>query len=72
MLVSSLGRGAIAGTTSLRWLDRLEAGGWLYRVPDPLRGRRIFAVLTPKASRAMRIYVDEVLSRWLAWMRQLV
>lgn len=72
MLVSNVGRGAVAETTALRWLDRLETGGWLSRVPDPVLGRRTYAVLTPKASTAMRAYVDEVLSGRLAWMRQLL
>jgi DNA-binding MarR family transcriptional regulator len=54
VLVSSVGRGAIAETTALRWLDRLEAAGWIRRVPDPVLGRRTYAVLTPKASGALR------------------
>lgn len=43
-------------TTGLRWIEKLEKSGWLRRVPDRDRGRRVFAVLTRRASEAMQSY----------------
>ena len=63
VLVSKVGKASgIAETTALRWLERLEAEGWLTRVPDPKRGRRVFVMLTGRGSAAMRAYVDKQLA----------
>ena len=63
VLVSKVGKAnGIAETTALRWLDRLDAEGWLTRVPDPKRGRRVFVMLTGRGSAAMRAYVDKQLA----------
>lgn len=66
LLVSKVGQASgISQSTALRWMNRLEAEGWIGREPDPHRGRRIFAVLTPQASAAMHAYVNDLLSRQL-------
>ena len=66
LLVSKVGQASgISQSTALRWMHRLEAEGWIGREPDPHRGRRIFAVLTPQASVAMHTYVNDLLSRQL-------
>ena len=44
-------------TTTLRWLNVLDAGGFVDREPDPLDGHRVFLSLTPKALFAMRSYL---------------
>ena len=63
VLVSKVGKASgTAETTALRWLERLEAEGWVTRVPDPKRGRRIFVMLTGRGSAAMRAYVEKQLS----------
>lgn len=63
VLVSKVGKASgTAETTALRWLERLEAEGWLTRVPDPKRGRRVFVMLTGRGSAAMRAYVDKQLA----------
>jgi DNA-binding MarR family transcriptional regulator len=64
VLVSKVGKSSgIAETTALRWLDRLENDGWLTRVPDPSRGRRVFVMLTGRGSVAMQVYVDKQIAR---------
>ena len=63
MLLSHVAEDEVSPSTVLRWLNKLEREGWIRREPDPTRGRRIYAVLTPKASKAMRIYVDDLLIR---------
>lgn len=50
----------VPNTTGLRWIQRLEREGWIQRVPNPLHRRRVFAVLTERASEAMRTYLDGV------------
>ena len=63
LIVSKVGRASsVSPTTALRWVDRLEAGGWLERVPDPKSRKRIFVVLTAPASKAMRSYLVRVQS----------
>lgn len=72
LLVSKLGQDrGVAMTTALRWVDRLEAEGWLSRIPHPDGGRRVYAVLTPRTSLAMRSHIDELLFRQLL-LRQLL
>src|SRR3954467_8273413 len=36
----------VPNTTSLRWTEKLEADGWLCRVPDPRDLRRVFIELS--------------------------
>jgi DNA-binding MarR family transcriptional regulator len=43
--------------TGLRWIGRLEKDGWVYRVPDPVDGRRFWLLLTERASNVMRNYL---------------
>ncbi len=63
VLVSKVGKeSGIAETTAFRWLERLDAEGWLTRVPDPKRRRRVFVMLTGRGSAAMRAYVDKQLA----------
>ena len=63
MLLSHVAEDEVSPSTVLRWLNKLEREGWIRREPDPTRGRRIYAVLTTKASKAMRSYVDDLLIR---------
>lgn len=51
---------AVAATTALRWIAKLESGGWLIRVNDPDDGRRVFVGLSPKAIETMNRYFDAV------------
>jgi hypothetical protein len=63
VLLSHVDESEVAPSTVLRWLNKFEREGWTRREPDPTRGRRIYAMLTPKASKPMRSYVDDLLIR---------
>ncbi len=61
--VSTSDPGLAAGvpsTTALRWLKSLEAGGFIYRVPDRSDGRRSFVHLTHQGEQAMERYLGSI------------
>ena len=43
--------------TGLRWIEKLEKEGWVYRTPDPVDRRRTWLLLTERASNVMRDYL---------------
>jgi DNA-binding MarR family transcriptional regulator len=43
--------------TGLRWIEKLEKEGWLYRTPDPVDRRRSWLILTERALNVMRDYL---------------
>jgi DNA-binding MarR family transcriptional regulator len=43
--------------TGLRWIEKLEKEGWVYRTPDPVDRRRTWLILTERASNVMRDYL---------------
>ena len=47
---------AVAPTTALRWITRLQAAGLIERRPDPRDRRRMFIVLSERARGLMRRY----------------
>lgn len=47
-------------TTGLRWIEKLEKEGWVYREPDPVDRRRFWVLLTERASTLMRGYLEEM------------
>ena len=47
-------------TTGLRWIEKLEKEGWVYRTPDPVDRRRFWVLLTERASNVMRRYLEEM------------
>src|SRR5437588_6676202 len=52
--VGNLGIGAaLPASTAVRWIKILETKGMIWRLPDPLHGRRVFLTLTPDTVRAM-------------------
>lgn len=48
---------AVAPTTALRWITKLDEAGFLVRRPDPFDRRRIFLALSGRGIEAMRRYV---------------
>lgn len=46
--------------TGVRWIEKLEKGGWLHRTPDPADHRRFWVLLTERASNIMRAYLEEM------------
>jgi DNA-binding MarR family transcriptional regulator len=51
----------VPGTTALRWIGALVRKGLLIREPDRRDGRRVFILLAPDASAALRRYFAEVI-----------
>ena len=52
--VSNLGIDTgVPATTVLRWIKTLETKGLVFRIPDPIDGRRVFVSLTADAVSAM-------------------
>ena len=51
---------AVAQSTALRWIAKLEKDGWVKRESDPLDGRRFWLSLTPPGVSAMRNYLAEM------------
>lgn len=47
---------AVPPTTALRWISKLESGGWIVKNADQLDARRTFVSLTPRGLAAMRKY----------------
>jgi DNA-binding MarR family transcriptional regulator len=43
--------------TGLRWIDKLEKEGWVYRAADPVDRRRSWLNLTERALNVMRDYL---------------
>jgi DNA-binding MarR family transcriptional regulator len=50
-------------TTSLRWIDKLQADGWAKRTPDPLDHRRVFVELSPAGNDVMRVWLEDWLEQ---------
>ena len=46
--------------TGLRWIEKLEKDGWVYRTPDPVDRRRTWLLLTERASIVMGDYLSEM------------
>jgi DNA-binding MarR family transcriptional regulator len=53
----------VPSTTSLRWAEKLEADGWVRRVPDPRDLRRVFVELSARGSEAMHVWLKEWLEQ---------
>src|SRR4051794_7061541 len=53
----------VPSTTSLRWTEKLEADGWVHRVPDRHDLRRVFVELSAKGSEAMRVWLRDWLEQ---------
>lgn len=51
---------AVAPTTALRWIAKLERDGWARREADPLDGRRYWLSLTPQGVSAMRSFLADI------------
>jgi DNA-binding MarR family transcriptional regulator len=51
---------AVAFTTALRWIERLEKDGLVTRKVDVLDRRRIWVMLTDRGSNAMREYLEGI------------
>ncbi len=43
--------------TGLRWIEKLEKEGWVFRAPDPVDRRRSWLILTERALNVMRDYL---------------
>jgi DNA-binding MarR family transcriptional regulator len=56
----------VPSTTALRWISRLERGGWIRRIGDPLDRRRSWLMLTEGSEKKM----SELLSRMAASQHQ--
>jgi hypothetical protein len=50
----------VPSSTALRWIARLEREGWIQRVDDPLDGRRSWLMLTDRAERSIREFVNRM------------
>jgi len=46
--------------TGLRWIEKLEKEGWVYRTSDPVDRRRFWVQLTERASNLMRSYLEGI------------
>jgi DNA-binding MarR family transcriptional regulator len=57
---------AVAPTTALRWIARLEAAGLFERRPDPGDRRRAFVALSGRGTAAMRAYLAALARAGLA------
>ena len=44
-------------STALRWIEKLEKKGWVYRTPDSNDRRRFWMLLTERASNSIRTYL---------------
>jgi hypothetical protein len=65
--VSSVCLAAVAPqTTALRYLKKMTAEGTIIRCADPFDGRRVFVELAPETSRALRLYIAEVVQSTLS------
>jgi DNA-binding MarR family transcriptional regulator len=43
--------------TAIRWIEKLEKDGWVYRAPDPVDRRRSWLILSERALNVMRDYL---------------
>lgn len=50
----------VPSTTALRWIKKLEHDGWVYRVHDPMDGRRSFVHLSQKGAKALRTFFAHI------------
>jgi len=50
----------VPGTTGLRWIDKLDEEGLIFRVADHLDGRRVWIELSHKGFSAMSHYLEQV------------
>ena len=46
--------------TGLRWIEKLEKGGWVHRIPDPVDHRRFWVLLTERAGTVLRDYLEGI------------
>jgi DNA-binding MarR family transcriptional regulator len=53
----------VPGTTALRWITAMVEEGLLLREPDGQDGRRVFVMLAPDGSAALRRYFAEVIEQ---------
>lgn len=51
---------AIAATTAIRWLDKLQSEGLIEREADPLDARRVWVSLSEQGLGAMTAYLEEL------------
>jgi DNA-binding MarR family transcriptional regulator len=51
---------AVAPTTALRWISKLERDGWIRREADPRDRRRYWLFLTPQGVSAMRSFLADI------------
>lgn len=52
------GNQGLPSTTVLRWINKLEEVGLVYREPDPTNGRRVFVMLTDRGFDLMSAHLD--------------
>ena len=52
------GSQGLASTTVLRWINKLEEVGLVYREPDPTHSRRVFVMLTDRGFDLMSAHLD--------------
>jgi DNA-binding MarR family transcriptional regulator len=58
LAISELGiKANVPLTTSLRWIETLEEGGWVRRVPDEYDRRRFFIELSDRGAMTMAVWV---------------
>ena len=60
LATSQLGHKAnVPMTTSLRWIEKLEADGWVRRVPDAHDLRRVFVEISERGFDSMRAWLRD-------------
>jgi len=50
----------VPGTTGLRWIDKLDEEGLIYRIADHLDGRRVWIELSHKGVSTMSDYLEQI------------
>lgn len=50
----------VPGTTGLRWIDKLETESLVFRIADPLDGRRVWIELSQQGVATMRAYLQRI------------
>jgi DNA-binding MarR family transcriptional regulator len=50
-------------TTSLRWIDKLQADGWVKRIPDPRDHRRVLVELSARGTHGMHVWLGDWLEQ---------
>lgn len=60
LATSQLGHKAnVPMTTSLRWIEKLEADGWVRRMPDVHDLRRVFVEISERGFHTMRAWLSD-------------